>query len=104
MRRAPGLLPVLLCFEPEAARQDAWGRLLKLTSGGAELSTAARLLKGETLLLSFELGGEQLEAVRARVEHAEDDADGHRLAELRFLDEVQRRSLAKVLTGLFARS
>lgn len=104
MRRAPGLIPVLLAFPPEAARQDAWGRLLKLTSGGAELSTAVRLLKGETLLLAFELGGETFDAVRARVEHAEDDADGHRLAELKFLDEVQRRSLAKALTGLLARS
>lgn len=104
MRNAPGLIAVLLVFPPEAARQDAWGRLLKLTSGGAELSTAARLLKSETVLLAFELGGERFEAVRARVEHAEDDADGHRLAELKFLDEVQRRALARVLTDVLSRS
>lgn len=104
MRNAPGLIPVLLLFAPEAARQDAWGRLLKLTSGGAELSTAVRLLKGETVLLDFELGGERFGAVRARVEHAEDDADGHRLAELKFLDQLQCRALAKVLTEVLSRS
>lgn len=104
MRRAPGLIPVLLRFPPEAARQDSWGCLLKLSAGGSELSTAARLVKGEAVLLSFGLGGEEFEAVRARVEHAEDDADGRRLAELKFLDEVQRRALARSLTDLLSRS
>jgi len=104
VRRTAAFVAVLLRFPPEAARQDAWGRLVVLTSGGAELSTAVRLLKGEGVLLSFELGGERFEDVRARVEHAEDDQDGHRLAELRFLDEVQRRALAKALTDVLARS
>jgi len=104
VRRSPGLIPTLLRFPSESARQDSWGRLLKLTSGGAELSTAVRLLKGEILFLSFDLGGDALEAVRARVEHAEDDADGRRLAELKFLDEVQRRALAKALTDVLSRS
>jgi len=104
VRKTSAFVPVLLGFSPEAARQDAWGRLITLTSGGAELSTVVRLVKGEGVLLSFELGGASFEGVRARVEHAEDDQDGHRLAELRFLDEVQRRSLAKVLTDVLARS
>jgi hypothetical protein len=49
------------------------------------------------------LVGERFDEVRARVSHAEDDADGHRLAELRFLDEVQRRRLAKALTDVLSR-
>ena len=103
MRRAAAFLPVLLRFAGEAARQDGWGRLVALTSGGAELSTAARLVVGEVVLLSFELAGDRFEGVRARVAHAEDDADGHRLAELRFTDEVERRRLAKALTDVLSR-
>jgi hypothetical protein len=103
MRRSAAMLPVLLRFAPAAARLDGWGRLVRLTSGGAELSTATRLVVGEDLLLSFELAGDRFEEIRARVAHAEDDADGHRLAELRFTDEVQRRRLARALTDLLAR-
>lgn len=103
MRRAAAFLPVLLRFAPAAARQDGWGRLERLTSGGADLSTATRLVAGEGVLLSFELAGERFESLRARVSHAEDDADGHRLAELRFLDELQRRRLAKALTDVLSR-
>jgi hypothetical protein len=104
VKRAGTFLPVLLTFPAEAARQDAWGRLTRLTSGGAELSTGARLVRDEGVFLTFELGGERFDAVRARVAHAEDDADGHRLAELRFLDEVERRRLAKALTDVLSRS
>ena len=103
MRKAASFIPVLLTFEPAAARQDGWGRLVTLNSGGAELSTAARLVAGETALLAFELGGDRFEGVRARVSHAEDDADGHRLAELRFIDEAQRRRLARALTDVLSR-
>jgi len=103
LRRAAALLPVLLRFGPAAARQDGWGRLVELTSGGAELSTATRLVAGEVVLLSFELAGDRFEGVHARVAHAEDDADGHRLAELRFTDEVERRRLAKALTDVLSR-
>lgn len=103
MRRAASLLPVLLRFGPESARLDGWGRLVTLTSGGAELSTATRLVVGEAVLLFFELAGDRFEGVRARVAHAEDDSEGHRLAELRFIDEVERRRLAKALTDILAR-
>ncbi len=103
MRRAGIFLPVLLRFAPAAARQESWGRLVSLTSGGAELSTATRVVVGEVVLLSFELGGDRFEGVRARVAHAEDDADGHRLAELLFTDEVERRRLAKALTDVLSR-
>lgn len=103
MRRAASRLPVLLRFAPAAARQDGWGRLVSLTSGGAELSTATRLVVGEDVFLSFELAGDRFEGVRARVAHAEDDADGHRLAELRFTDDLERRRLARALTDILAR-
>jgi hypothetical protein len=103
VRTAAVFVPVLLRFAPDAARLEGWGRLVRLTSGGAELSTSTRLVVGEGVFLSFELGGERFEAQRARVAHAEDDADGRRLAELVFTDEVQRRRLAKVLTDVLAR-
>ena len=103
MRKSASFLPVLLGFEPSAARQDGWGRLVRLTSGGAELATAARLVAGEGVILSFELAGDRFEGVRARVAHAEDDADGHRLVELRFTDEVERRRLARALTDVLSR-
>jgi hypothetical protein len=103
VRRAATFLPVLLRFAPAAARLDGWGRLSRLTSGGAELSTGTRLVAGEVVLLSFELAGDRFEGVLARVAHAEFDADGLRLAELRFLDEVQRRLLAKALTDVLSR-
>ena len=103
MRRTAAFLPVLLRFAPAAARQEGWGRLVRLTSGGAELSTATRLVAGEGLFLSFELGGDRFEEIGARVAHAEDDVDGHRLAELVFPDAVERRRLAKALTDVLSR-
>ena len=104
MKRAAVYVPVLLRFEPASARQDAWGRLTRLTSGGAEMSTATRLVRDEGVLLSFDLGGVGFEEIRARVAHAEDDVDGYRLVELRFLDEAKRRALAKALIDVLARS
>jgi hypothetical protein len=103
VRRSAAMLPVLLRFAPAAARLDGWGRLVTLTSGGAELSTATRLVVGEELLLTFELGMDRFQEIRARVAHAEDDSEGHRLAELRFTDEVQRRRLAQALTDVLSR-
>ncbi|MDX6768984.1 MAG: PilZ domain-containing protein [Elusimicrobiota bacterium] len=101
--RAPGLIPALVRFPGAAARQDAWGRLLELTAGGAVLSTAAPLAKGEDLTLSFELAGEELRAVPAKVLHAEPDADGQTLADLRFTDELSRRELSRRLLDALAR-
>lgn len=103
MKRAPVLLPALLRFPGSAARQDSWGRLLKLTNGGAELSTAARLDKGEAVIVQFDLGGERLR-LQARVQHARDDDDGHRAAELSWTDMVERRRLARVLLDVLARA
>lgn len=103
MKQAPFLLPALLRFPGSAARQDSWGRLLALTAGGAALSTAARLSKGEIVLVLFELGGERLR-IAARVHHAYDDADGQRVAELRWSDLVERRRLARALLDVLAKS
>ncbi len=101
--QASFLVPVVVRFPGSSARQDAWGRLLKLTAGGAELSTAAKLAKGENLLLHFELAGERLK-ISARVHDAYDDDDGHRVAELRWTDMVERRRLARVLVEVLSRA
>lgn len=103
MTRAPFLVPVLLRFPGSAARQDSWGRLLALTAGGAQLSTPARLAKGEVLLAQFELGGQRL-TMRARVHHARDDDDGQREAELRWADMTERRRLARALLEVLAKA
>ncbi len=103
MKRAPRLIPALLRFPGASARQDSWGRLLELTAGGAELSTAARLAKGETVLVRFELGGEKL-TIPARVHHAYDDEDGGRIADLRWNDMVERRRLARALVDVLSRA
>lgn len=103
MTRAPYLVPALLRFPGSAARQDSWGRLVKLTAGGAELSTPARLTKAETVLVQFELAGERL-LLRARVHHARDDDDGQLAAELRWVDMKERRRLARVLLDVLSRA
>lgn len=102
MTRAPFLVPALLRFPGSAARQDSWGRLLKLTAGGAELSTPAVLAKADAVLVQFELGGERL-TLRARVHHARDDDDGQRQAELRWVDMKERRRLARALLDVLSR-
>lgn len=101
--RAHFLVPALLRFPGSSARQDAWGRLLKITAGGGELSTPAKVEKGERLLVDFELGGERLR-IRARVHHAYDDDDGGRVAELRWADMVERRRLARALLDVLSRA
>jgi hypothetical protein len=101
--RAPSLIPALIRFPGGAARQDAWGRLLDLSAGGAVLSTAAPLQVGEGLTLSFELGGEDFRAMTARVYHVEPDVDGQPLADLRFTDELDRRRLSKLLLDVLSR-
>lgn len=103
-RRAPSLIPALLRFPAGAARQDAWGRLLELTPARAQLVTAAPLARGEALSVAFELGGEELRDLGAELVHVEPDADGHRLAELRWTDELQRRRLSLALLDALARS
>ncbi|MEK7388595.1 MAG: PilZ domain-containing protein [Elusimicrobiota bacterium] len=103
MKSAPFFLAALLRFPGGAARQDAWGRLTVLTAGGARLSTGAVLAKGEGVSLHFELAGERLR-MAARVVHVDIDDDGHRLAELRWTDMVERRDLARVLIDVLSRS
>lgn len=102
--RAPVLIPAAFSFPGDAARQDGWGRLLELSPGRALLSTGTPLARGETLLLDFELAGESFRACASRVEHVEPDADGHRLAELRWTDELERRRLSLALLEALAKS
>jgi len=101
--QASFLVPALLRFPGSAARQDSWGRLLKITAGGCELSTAAALASGETVLVHFELGGEKL-LMSGRATYARDDDDGHRLVELRWNDMTARRRLARVLLDVLSRA
>lgn len=96
-------VPALLRFPGNAARQDSWGRLLKVTAGGARLVTGSRLSKGETVLVGFELGGESL-LIPGRVHDAFPDDDGQTAAELRWSDLVERKRLARVLLDVLARS
>ncbi len=103
MIRAPFLVPALLRFPGGAARQDAWGRLVKITAGGAELSTGASLARGESVIVRFHLGGERLE-IAARVHHSGRDDDGQCLAELSWSDMVERRRLARVLLEVLSKS
>jgi hypothetical protein len=100
--RAHFFVPAVLRFPGSAARVDAWGRLLRITAGGGELSTSARLSKGEAVFLLFELGGERLR-IAARVHHAYDDDDGQRVAELRWSDMVERRRLARALLDVLSK-
>ena len=102
MTRASFLIPALLRFPGGSARQDAWGRLLKITAGGAELSTGSRLARGEIVHLRFELGGERL-TIPARVHYSRPDDDGQCLAELRWNDLVERRRLARVLLDVLSK-
>ena len=102
MKRASFLVPALLRFPGSSARQDSWGRLLMITAGGAELSTATKLVRGEAVLVRFELGGERL-LIAARVHHAGKDDDGQCLAELKWNDMVERRRLARVLLDVLAK-
>lgn len=103
MRRAPFLVPALLRFTGAAARQDGWGRLLRITAGGAELSTGSRLAKGEELWTLFELGGER-QRLAARVLHVRSDDDGYALAELAWTDAVERRRLSRVIVDVLSRA
>lgn len=102
MKRVPSLIPALLRFPGSSARQDAWGRLLTLNAGGAQLTTAAPLAKGETVLLTFELGDRRFVSVPARVAYAEKDGDGHCHAELRWADLVWQRRMAKALVDMLS--
>lgn len=103
MKQASFLVPALLKFPGSSARLDSWGRLLKITAGGAELSTASPLAIKESVLVQFELGGERL-CIRASVHHASDDQDGGHVIALRWDDLVERRRLARVLLNVLAQS
>lgn len=101
--RSATRLPVLIRFAPEAGRQDAWGRLEELTASSARLSTASALTRGERVLLSFQLASESFKNLPGEVLHEEGDADGYRIAELRFTDEVVKRRLARALLDVLSR-
>lgn len=100
---APRLIPALLRFAGSDARQDSWGRLLKLTAGGAVVSTLSPLAKGEVVGVTFEVGADRV-SVPGVVDFARRDDDGGWVAELRWRDMVERRRVARTLVELLARS
>jgi hypothetical protein len=102
-RSSAATVPALLRFPPELARQDGWGRLQELSSSFAVVSTLTSLERRERVLLSFEVAGEKYRELPAEVVCAERDVDGYVVAELRFLDEVERRRLARTLLEVLSR-
>ena len=96
-------MPVVISFPGEAAREPGWGRLVELSASTAVLSTGVPLSRLETVLLSFEVGGERFESLPGRVVFEEIDQDGYTRAELSFSDEMQKRRLARALLDLLSR-
>ena len=96
-------LPVVVTFPPSDARQESWGRLVRLSAVDAKLSTLCDLRSGQRLRLTFEVNGEPFLALRCKVSHSEIDDDGYCLAELDFEDQLDRRRLAKALGDLLSR-
>lgn len=103
MSRLPEALPALISFEESSAREDSWGRFARLSAHGATVLSLTRLSPLDRLALSFELGEDRVRAAPAVVERAFRDADGYWVAELRWLDEGDRRRLARSLSDLLSR-
>ena len=103
MSRLPVALPALIAFEQAAAREDSWGRFSALSAHGATVLSLSRMSPRDRLYLSFELAGERVSQATAIVERAFLDADGYWAAELRWLDEGDRRRLARSLSDLLSR-
>ncbi len=104
MRRAsPAAVPALLRFAPGLGRLDGWGRLQELSSSFAVVSTLTVLARRERVLLSFEVAGERYREVGAEVVWVQSDSDGFCVAELRFVDEVEKRRLARTLLEVLSR-
>ncbi|OGR82625.1 MAG: hypothetical protein A3J74_06615 [Elusimicrobia bacterium RIFCSPHIGHO2_02_FULL_57_9] len=96
-------VPVALCFPAPAGRLDAWGRFMELFASGGKVASLALLERGEKLALSFEVGDEAFKALSAEIIDARQDADGYYWAELRFLDEVEKRRLSRALLDILSR-
>ena len=103
LRVTPDRLPARLDFPAEDGRAPGWGKLDSLTPGSARLTTLAGLLRGQVVLLTFEVGGERFRELPARVAGSEPDADGFCAADLDFTDQRERRRLAKVLLDVLSR-
>ena len=99
MPSAPKLVPVAL----DLPTGEAWGRLLELHASGASACLQAPVSSGDSIVASFEAGGESFE-MTGRVLRRERDQDGYVLAELLWTDEVVKRRLARVLADLLSRA
>ncbi|MBI5244942.1 MAG: hypothetical protein HY922_14845 [Elusimicrobia bacterium] len=101
MSAAPHV-PAALHFPDHDGRPEGWGRLLRLAANSAEIATLSKLVKGDTLRLSFEVQGESFELARADIQRVWRDADGYFVGEARFLDEEMKARLAKALLDLLS--
>lgn len=95
------LIPARFSYPELESRQEGWGRLTHLSARGARLLTRFRLVKGERLLLSFDLGGEELIEIVSAVASVDSDPDGYFVAELRFPAEDSRLSIGRVLRDMW---
>jgi hypothetical protein len=102
-KTAPRLIPARLDFGAEDGRAESWGKLMSLTPAGAQLTTLARLTRGQTVILAFEVNGEPFSELHARVMAADEDADGFCAAELDFTDILARRRLSTILLDALSR-
>lgn len=100
--RMAGLIPALIAFETASSRVDAWGRLIELSPSGAKMTTQSELREGDAVELSFQVAGESFR-MPARVSWSELDADGYWSGEIRFYDEIKKRSLAQTLLDVISR-
>ncbi len=98
----PRRLPALLSFSGDEGRLDGWGWLLELSASGARVSTRSPLRPGQRVWLSFEAAGGRWDGAPAEVRGVEEDGQGFRLAEARFVDPVLRKRLAVAILELLA--
>lgn len=101
--RAAASLPARLDFAPEEGRAEGWGRLVELSPAGAVLLTQTLLARRDRVRLTFAVGEEKFRELRAEVEFCSADAEGYSEAELRFLDPLERKRLARSLLEAMTR-
>ncbi|MHB2026010.1 MAG: hypothetical protein ACYCPQ_05165 [Elusimicrobiota bacterium] len=87
----------MIRFSPESLIPESWGRLEELSAASAILLTQSRLRPGDRIFLGFEIGGKPFSPLRASVITCARDMDGFCRAEIRFVDELEKRDLAAAI-------
>ncbi|HBL18404.1 MAG: hypothetical protein A2X36_14465 [Elusimicrobia bacterium GWA2_69_24] len=94
-------IPVLIRFA-DGEVEDSWGRFIELGPGGGRLITRRRVRDADPLLLSFDLPGERLEGLPARVRRSWTDADGYCVASFGFPDAEVKEKLGRILRRILS--